>query len=128
MGDNCCDEDDEEEVIELNEDSVDFRSQLAGLGIHSCDVTPAGKASNQLSSETITRLLSMKNREAYINELHQMNLCEDCNKFIATPTSLCQKHGHHHPFTKTLAASVGEQQKQKIANQKFTSELPKDIT
>jgi hypothetical protein len=51
---------------------------------------------DQVPPKVIDRLLSEKNKEAYLNELRQMNTCDDCNKAITVATHNCPKHGHHH--------------------------------
>jgi hypothetical protein len=58
------------------------------------------------SPNYINRLFSSKNQEAYLNELRQMNKCEECNKALQNSDIICPDHGHHHHFTKTLASTL----------------------
>ena len=62
---------------------------------------------DKVHTKDMDRLLSEKNQEAYLNELKTMNTCPDCIKALTNNSHICPSHGHHHQFTKYLAAKYG---------------------
>lgn len=62
---------------------------------------------DKMNTKVFERLMSEKNQEAYLNELRDMNSCPECIRARTNTTLNCKIHGHHHNFTKVLAATLG---------------------
>ena len=72
-----------------------------------------GKLLENMNSKVFERLMSQKNQENYLNELKEMNTCPECIRARTNSTIDCKLHGHHHNFTKVLAATLGQPQSNK---------------
>jgi hypothetical protein len=77
-----------------------------------------GRLLENMNPKLFERLMSEKNQQNYLNELKEMNSCPECIKARSNTGYECKNHGHHHNFTKVLAASLGHQTSKSTRNRR----------